>query len=346
MKIETQDFGKADNGEAVTKYICTNNKGSRLVLTDYGAIIVAVEVPDRDGKLTNVTLGFDKLDGYLARHPYFGATVGRYANRIAKGQFSLNGKSYDLAKNNGPNHLHGGLQGFDKQMWKAEQITGADGVGIKFSRTSPDGEEGYPANLQVAVTYTLNDDNELKMEYTATTDQDTVLNLTNHCYWNLSGAGSGTILDHELTLQSDHYLAVDDTLIPTGEMAKVSGTPMDFTTTHAIGERIEAVGGDPGGYDHCYVVRGEAGKLRLAARVVDPKSGRVMEVLTTQPGIQLYSGNFLDGSAAGNHNPQRAAFCLETQHYPDSPNQAAFPTTVLKPGETFHQVTVHRFSAK
>ena len=317
-----------------------------IKLIDYGANVVSVEVPDRDGKFANVTLSFDKIDGYLQRHPYFGATVGRYCNRIAKGKFSLNGKEYSLATNNGPNHLHGGENGFDRQMWAAQTIETDDAVGVKFTRTSPDGEEGYPGNVQVSVLYTINNKNELTMEFEATTDAATPVNLTNHCYWNLAGAGSGDILGHELTIESDHYLAVDDTLIPTGELTSVAGSPFDFTSPHTIGERIKQIDSDPVGYDHCYVLRSQNGKLALAAKAKDPKSGRVMEVYTTQPGIQLYSGNFLDGTPAGNGFQQYNAFCLETQHYPDSPNQSKFPSTILKPGETFKHTTVHRFSVE
>lgn len=344
MRIEKSSFGKAEDGQAVSMFTCTNEHGLVLKLIDYGAIVVAMETPDRNGRLANVNLGFSKLDGYLQRHPYFGSTVGRFCNRIAKGKFSLNGKDYKLATNNGANHLHGGEKGFDKQMWKAAEVKMADAVGVKFSRRSPDGEEGYPGNLDVTVTYTLTNANELKVEFTATTEQPTVLNLTNHNYWNLAGAGSGTILNHELTLTADKYLPVDDGLIPTGELADVKGTPLDFTSAHKIGERIKQIKADPVGYDHCFALRSQNGSLALAARAKDPSSGRVMEILTTQPGIQFYSGNFLDGSAGNGGYKQYEGFCLETQHYPDSPNQPKFPTAILKPGETFKQTTVHRFS--
>ena len=346
MSIEKESFGKTTDGKDVSIYVCKNANGSTIRLIDYGANVVSVEVPDRDGKFANVTLSFDKIDGYLQRHPYFGATVGRYCNRIANGKFSLNGKEYSLATNNGPNHLHGGENGFDRQMWAAQTIETDDAVGVKFTRTSPDGEEGYPGNVQVSVLYTINNKNELTMEFEATTDAATPVNLTNHCYWNLAGAGSGDILGHELTIESDHYLAVDETLIPTGELTSVAGSPFDFTSPHTIGERIKQIDSDPVGYDHCYVLRSQNGKLALAAKAKDPKSGRVMEVYTTQPGIQLYSGNFLDGTPAGNGFQQYNAFCLETQHYPDSPNQSKFPSTILKPGETFKHTTVHRFSVE
>ena len=347
MKITSSPFGKTSDGEKVTLYTCTNANGLVLKMIDYGAIVVSVDVPDKNGELANVNLGFDKLDGYIQRHPYFGATVGRFCNRIAGGKFSVGDEEYTLAKNNGPNHLHGGLKGFDKQMWKVKKLKQDGGVGLKFSRTSPDGEEGYPGNLDVNVVYTLTNENELKVEFTAKTDKATAINLTNHNYWNLAGAGAGTILDHELEVMSDHYLAVDDTLIPTGKLADVKGTPLDFTKPHKIGERIKQIKADPVGYDHCYALRNQdSSKLALAARVKEPTSGRVMEIYTTQPGIQLYSGNFLDGSEGGNGYKQYEGFCLETQHYPDSPNQPDFPSVILKPGEKFAQTTVHRFSAE
>ncbi len=320
--------------------------GTVLKLTDYGAIVVALEVADRNGKRENVTLGFDNLKGYQQRHPYFGATVGRFCNRIAQGKFTLDGKEYTLATNNDPNHLHGGDKGFDRYVWDAEEVEAANGLGIKFSRTSKDGEEGYPGNLSVSVVYFLSNDNELRVEFTATTDAATPVNLTNHSYWNLGGAGSGPVLGHELMLAADKYLPVDDSLIPTGELADVSGTPLDFTKAKKIGADLDKLGGDPGGYDHCYALRSQDGSLALAARVKDAKSGRVMEILTTQPGIQFYTGNFLDGTEVSGGFAKHHAFCLETQHYPDSPNQPAFPTTVLRPGDTFKQVTVHRFSVE
>lgn len=346
MTIQRSDFGKTPDGQTVSRFTISNSHGLRLVLSDYGAHVVAVETPDRDGKLANVTLSFDTLEGYLQRHPFFGSTVGRFCNRIARGQFTLNGKTYQLATNNGPNHLHGGEAGFDRKVWTAETFEKDGEAGVRFTRTSPDGEEGYPGNVQVVAVYSLNEKNEVTMHFEATTDATTVVNLTNHCYWNLGGAGSGQVLDHQLMLAADHYLAVDETLIPTGELAPVEGTPMDFTESIAIGSRIAKVGSDPTGYDHCYVVRPNAGELRLAARVEDPKSGRVMEILTTQPGIQFYTGNFLDGSAGNGGFGKHDAFCLETQHYPDAPNHPEFPSTELKPGEKFSATTVHRFSTK
>lgn len=349
MSIEKSAYGKTKDGDSVSLFTCTNESGLVLTLTDYGATVVSVETPDKAGKLANITLGFKSLDGYLQRHPYFGSTVGRYGNRIAKGKFSLDGKEYKLATNNGPNHLHGGVKGFDAQMWKAEQIKAADSVGVKFTLKSPDGDEGYPGTLDVWVTYTLTNANELVMAYEAKTDKPTVLNLTNHNYWNLGGAGSGDILKHVLTLTADKYLPIDTTSIPLGEPAPVKGTVMDFTEPHAIGERIAELKKDDNGtrgYDHCYVLRGQDGKLALAARVKDPASGRVMEVYTTEPGIQLYTGNFLGGGEGEAGYKQHDAFCLETQHYPDSPNQPKFPSTVLKPGQTFKSTTKHLFKVE
>lgn len=343
MRVTKTPFGKTSAGREIDLYTCVNQQGLVLKLTNYGAIVVAMETPDKAGKLANITLGFDNLAGYEQRHPYFGSTVGRYCNRIALGKFTLDGQEYTLAANNGPNHLHGGEVGFDKVVWEASPVESADEVGVAFRYTSPDGEEGYPGALQVVARYTLNNQNELRVDFEATTDKATVLNLTNHCYWNLAGAGAGSIQGHELQLSADHYLAVDETLIPTGELAEVAGTPLDFRDAKPIGRDLAQIKADPVGYDHCFVVRGEAGSMRLAARVVDPASGRVMEIETTQPGIQFYTGNFLDGSEGNGGFKQYEAFCLETQHYPDSPNHPEFPTTVLRPGETFRQSTIHRF---
>jgi aldose 1-epimerase len=340
MTLERTPFGKTSDGKSVDLFTLTNSSGNIVQLTNYGAILVSVQVPDRDGKRANVNLGFDDLKGYLGEHPFFGASVGRYANRIAKGKFSLAGKSYTLAVNNGPNHLHGGTQGFDKQVWQAEELRSADSVGVRFTLRSPDGQEGYPGNLDVTAEYTWNDDNELAYTFKAKTDAATVLNLTNHAYWNLAGAGHGDVLEHVLQLDCEHYVAVDETLIPTGEIPKVAGTPLDFRQPHAVGERIEKLPATKG-YDHCFVVDGAAGQLRSCAVVRDPSSGRVMEISTTQPGVQLYTANHL-GAPWGQHG----AFCLETQHFPDSPNHPEFPTTQLNPEETFSETTVHRFSVK
>jgi aldose 1-epimerase len=342
-------FGTTKDGTPITVYTLINNRGLKARLIDYGATLISVETPDKNGKLANITLGFPNPDGYLQRHPYFGSTVGRYGNRIAGGKFKLDGKEYTLATNNGPNHLHGGLKGFDAVVWKAQPLKEPSAVGVQFTYRSKDGEEGYPGNLDVTVSYSLTNNSELKIDYAAKTDKATVLNLTNHAYWNLAGAGSGDILKHELTINADKYLPIDDTSIPTGKPADVKGTPFDFTSPHAIGERIGELKKEPHqtkGYDHCYVLRGQAGKLELAARAKDPASGRVMEVFTTEPGVQLYCGNFLGGGAGEGGYKQHDAFCLETQHYPDSPNQPQFPTTVLRTGETFKSTTVHKFSVE
>jgi aldose 1-epimerase len=346
MSIEKTSIGKTPEGTEVHQYTLANAAGLRIRVMTYGATLTTVEVPDRNGKLGVITLSLDSLDGYLAGHPYFGSVVGRYANRIAKGKFTLDGAEHTLAVNNGPNHLHGGLKGFDKLVWKAETEFGDDCATVAFSLTSPDGDEGYPGKLEATARYCLNNRNELKMEYTATTDKTTHVNLTNHAYWNLAGAGSGDVLGHVLMLNADRCLPVDDGLIPLGELAPVEATPMDFTRPETIGSRIERVAG---GYDHCYVLNKTEGKeFSLAARVVEPKSGRVMEIHTTQPGIQLYTGNFLDGSltVAGRPCEKHYAFCLETEHFPDSPNRPEFPTTVLRPGEKYHEVTVHKFGVQ
>ncbi|MEO8268784.1 MAG: aldose epimerase family protein [Aureliella sp.] len=340
MNLARTPFGKTDDGSSVEMFTLTNSAGNLVQLTNYGAILVSVQVPDRDGKRANVNLGFDNLKGYLDGHPYFGASVGRYANRIAKGKFSLDGRDYTLAVNNGPNHLHGGLVGFDKQVWQAEELRNRDSVGVRFTLHSPDGQEGYPGNLDITAEYTWNNDNELAYTLEAKTDAATVLNLTNHAYWNLAGAGSGDVLEHVLQLKCDKYVAVDDTLIPTGDISKVDGSPLDFREPHALGERIAELP-DTKGYDHCYVVDGAAGELRSCAVMRDPSSGRVMEISTTQPGVQLYTANHL-GAPWGQHG----AFCLETQHYPDSPNHPDFPTTRLNPGETFSETTVIRFKVE
>lgn len=347
MSNEKEPFGKTPEGAEVDLYTLTNANGLRVKIMTYGATITSVEVPDRDGRLANVTLSLDSLDNYLKEHPYLGSTVGRYANRIAKGKFSIGGKEYTLATNNGPNHLHGGRKGFDKVVWKAEPIEGEDFVGVKFSYESPDGEEGYPGLLSVKVTYSLTNDNELRMDYEAETDKPTVVNLTNHTYWNLAGGGKGDVLDHLLTLNADRFLPIDDGLIPLGELMPVGDTPMDFTHPTTIGSRIEQV---EGGYDHCYVLNKSDGDTEptFVAKITEPGSGRIMEIFTTQPGVQLYTGNFLDGTLSGGGKAfkQYYGFCLETQHYPDSPNRPEFPSTLLTPGEKFRQTTVHKFSVE
>lgn len=342
MAIEKKPFGNTADGKAVTLFRLTNDAGNVVELIDYGAIVVSIQVPDKNGKKTNVTAGFSNIDGYLQRHPYFGATVGRFCNRIAKGKFTLEGKTYSLATNNGPNHLHGGEIGFDKRMWQVAEVKSDTSVGLKFTYVSPDGEEGYPGTLTTVAEYRWDNNNCLTLDLSATTDKSTVLNLTNHAYFNLGGVGSGTIHNHELVLSCDQYLPVDENMIPTGSTADVKGTALDFTTPHKIGERIGQLT-STNGYDHCFVVRGAAGQMRAAAKVVDPASGRTMEIKTTQPGVQLYTGNFLDGGAGNAGYKTHEAFCLETQHYPDAPNQPSFPTTVLKPNEKFHQVTTFTF---
>lgn len=341
--VQKEIFGKTTDGEPVEIYTIKNSNGLRARVMTWGAGLVEMRVPDRDGKVADVTLGFDSLDGYLKRHPYFGTTTGRYANRIAKGEFTLDGKTYTLAKNNGANHLHGGLKGFDMRNWKAESTAN----GVRFTYTSADGEEGYPGTLKAAITYTLTDKNELRLDYEATTDKPTVVNLTNHAYWNLAGAGAGDILGHELTLVPTRFTPVDETSIPTGKIEPVAGGPMDFTKPKTIGRDFEKV---PGGYDHNYVIDTKKSEsLTLAAEARDAASGRTMKVFTTEPGIQFYTGNFLDGSVIGKGGvayKKNFGFCLETQHFPDSPNRPDFPTTVLRPGETFRSTTVYEFSSK
>ena len=306
-----------------------------------------VDAPDRNGKLANVVLGFDNLNAYVNHTAHFGSTIGRYGNRIAKGKFTLDGKQYTLETNNGPNHLHGGSKGFDHQLWNAQQVQTPDAYGVKFTYVSKDGEANYPGTLTATATYWLTKDNALKIDYTATTDKNTVVNLTNHAYWNLGGAKSGDILDEKLLVNADKYLAVDNTLIPTGEMVDVKGSVMDFTKERAFRPGVEELKKQGNlGYDHCYVLRGPAGKLELAAAARDPNSGRIMEVWTDQPGVQVYTGNHLDGGAINGGFPPYSAFCLETQHFPDSPNHPQFPSTVLKPGEEFKSTTVYKFKTE
>ncbi len=336
--ISKQPFGATQEGTAVTLFTLTNSNGCKVGLIDYGAIITMVSVPDREGKMANVNVNFPTVDGYLGRHAYLGSTVGRFCNRIAKGKFSLDGKDYDLVVNNGPNHLHGGTIGFDKLMWAAEEIDGDGLSGIRFQATSPDGQEGYPGTLTLTAEYTFSDKDELTYTFKAETDQPTVNNMMNHSYWNLSGTDSGkNVFDHRVQLNCDRYLEVDDTLIPTGKLADPEGTPLDFRQLSRIGDRIDQLPATKG-YEHCFVINGEAGQLRRAGTVVDKSSGRCMEVLTTQPGVQLYTGNHLSGE----HKPY-SGLCLETQHYPDSPNRDEFPSTRLDPGQQFEETTVHRF---
>jgi aldose 1-epimerase len=346
MTITKTTFGRTEEGQPVDLYTLTNANGMMVKITNYGGIVTALMVPDKNGKLDDVVLGFDTFEKYLAGHPYFGAIVGRYGNRIAKGKFILNGVEYKLATNNGENHLHGGIKGFDKVVWKAEQIKKENEVGIKLIYLSKDGEEGYPGNLSCVVIYTLTNNNELKIQYEAETDKSTPVNLTHHSYFNLKGTnfrGFGNILGHVLTIHADRFTPVDEGLIPTGELKSVKDTAMDFTRPKAIGERIKEV---KGGYDHNYVLNNWDGSLRLAASVSEPTSGRVMDVLTTEPGIQFYSGNFLDGSITGKNGTiynKHDGFCLETQHFPDSPNQPAFPSVILEPGKKYTHTTIYRF---
>jgi aldose 1-epimerase len=356
-KITQKSFGRMPDGTNVTLYTLTNAGGAEVQITNYGGAVVSLKMPDKNGKLDDVVLGFDTLPGYLQQgNPYFGALIGRYGNRIAKGKFTLDGATYNLAVNNGPNSLHGGKKGFDKVVWTASPVApSANGaVGLELSYQSLDGEEGYPGSLYVKVAYTLTQDNALKIDYTATTDKTTVLNLTNHAYFNLNGAGSGDILDHVVQINADRITPVDENLIPTGELKSVAGTPFDFRQPMAIGARIDQDEQQikyGGGYDHNFVLNGASGTGMpfLAARVLAPKSGRVMEVLTTEPGVQFYTGNFLDGTLKGKGGKtykKRYAFCLETQHFPDSPNHPSFPSTTLKPGETYQQTTIYRFSTE
>ena len=344
--IETSDFGSLD-GETVRRFTLTNASGANVGIIEYGGIVVSLEVPDRDGTLGDVVLGYDNLAAYVADTPYFGAITGRYANRIAKGRFELDGTVYELPVNNGPNSLHGGIKGFDKVIWKGTPTASGDGVEMVY--VSADGEEGYPGELSSKVTYTWTDDSELKIDYEATTDKPTVINLTNHSYFNLKDGGASSILEHEMMINADTYTPVDETSIPTGEIAALDGTPLDFRTSTAIGARIgdehEQLGFGAG-YDHNYVVNPSDEGRALAATVHDPHSGRAMDVLTDEPGIQFYSGNFLDGHHVGKGGvayEHRNGLCLETQHYPDSPNQPDFPSTVLRPGETYETTTVYRF---
>lgn len=346
-KMQKQSFGKTEDGQQTDLYILTNKNGVEAAITSYGGTVVSLKVPDRNGKIDDVVLGYDKLEDYAAGKAYIGATVGRYANRIAHAKFTLDGVTYTLAKNDGDNHLHGV---FNKRVWNAKDVSSSDGQALELSYLSKDGEDGYPGNLSVKVVYRLTDQNELKIDYSATTDKDTVLNLTNHCYFNLAGQGNGDILQTQLMIRADRFTPVDATLIPTGELRSVKGTPFDFTTSTVIGARIEQNDEQlklGKGYDHNWVLNNATpGYLFAAAQAYDPHSGRLLEVSTTEPGLQLYTGNFLDGirGKAGKVYNRRNAFCLETQHFPDSPNHPKFPTSELKAGETYHQVTVFKFS--
>lgn len=345
--VRSEAFGKTADGKPVELYTLTNANGIEVRAITYGAIITSLKVPDRSGRVADVVLGFDTLDGYIKDHPYFGAIIGRYANRIAKGRFTLEGRTYTLATNNGPNHLHGGNKGFDKAVWNAAPVPGQSAVA--FTRISPDGEEGYPGSLTVRVTYTLTDKNELAVDYHATTDKATPVNLSHHSYFNLAGDGAGDILGHELMIDADRYTPVDTALIPTGAIAPVQGTPFDFRKPTVIGARIDQPNEqlkNGKGYDHNWVLTRRGAGLQPAARLTDPASGRTLDIATTEPGMQFYSGNFLDGTLtgkAGHVYKHRAGLCLETQHFPDSPNQPKFPSTILKPGEEYRSKTVFTF---
>jgi aldose 1-epimerase len=351
-----KSFGSLPDGRQTHLYTLENARGFRADISDFGGIVVNLFVPDKNGRLADVSLGFDNAPQYLKESPYFGALIGRYGNRIASGQFTLDGQTYTLATNNAPGgipcSLHGGKVGFDKVLWTAQPTVRDGNPTLVLTYVSRDGEEGYPGNLTAEVTYTVTPQNELRIDYQATTDRATPVNLTNHTYFNLQGEGEGTVLDHVLTLRASRTTPVNAGLIPTGEIVPVAGTPLDFTSPHAIGERIGAENEQlhfAGGYDHNWVLDKPPGELALAATVYEPKSGRVMEVLTTEPGVQFYSGNFLDGSLTGKSGkkyPKRGGLCLETQHFPDSPNHPNFPSTILRPGETLRSTTVYRFGAK
>jgi len=347
MNIHTESFGRTPEGEEVFLYTLTSTKGLRVRIINYGAIVVSMTVPDRHGKLDDVLLGHDSLDHYLQRGGCAAAVIGRYANRIGNARFTLDGVEYKLAANNGPNHLHGGRKGFDRMVWKQEEATASeDRAWVKLSYLSKDGEEGYPGNLQCTVTYTLTNDDEFRIDYEAETDKKTVVNLTNHAYWNLAGQGSSDVFGHELMINASRFTVVDKGLIPTGVTASVVDTPLDFLSPKKIGSRIRQLSN---GYDHNYIIDGRPGELKLCARVREPHTGRVMEVYTTEPGVQLYTANHMNGSLLGKGDKayvKHAAFCLETQHYPDSPNKPEFPSTVLEPGKKFTSRTVHKFSTK
>lgn len=349
--ITRQPFGTVE-GNAVHLFTLTNARGMRAAITNYGGIVIELWVPDRHGRLADVVLGYPTVQHYVKDSPYFGAIIGRYGNRIGRARFVLGGKEYRLAANDHGNHLHGGIKGFDKVIWKAQPALTAEGPRLALSYLSKDGEEGYPGNLHVTVTYHLTDDNALDIQYQATTDKPTPVNLTNHSYFNLRGQGEGDILGHELLLHAHRFTPVDAELIPTGDLRPVEGTPFDFRTPVAIGKRIDQPDEQlrfGRGYDHNFVLDNPPGRLGLAARVREPTTGRVMEVLTTEPGIQFYSGNFLDGTHVGKGGKvyrHRFGFCLETQHFPDSPNKPQFPSTILQPGQEYRSRTVYRFSVQ
>jgi aldose 1-epimerase len=343
-------WGKMTTGEAVELFTLKNAKGVSVQIATFGGTLVSFKGPDRSGRVDEVTLGFDTPEPYIKGSPFFGALVGRYGNRIGGGRFTLDGQTYELPKNNGPNTLHGGTKGFDKVLFKGREVKTPHGPGVELLYSSPDGDQGFPGTLTVKVVYALGDDSGLRIDYEATTDKPTVVNLTNHAYFNLAGSAGTDILGHRLFIDADRFTVVDAGLIPTGELRPVAGTPFDFRQPTPIGARIDAKDEQlafGGGYDHNYVLNGAMGALRLVARATEPGSGRVLEVLTTEPGIQFYSGNFLDGSVVGRGGkayPKRSGFCLETQHFPDSPNQPSFPSTVLRPGQTYKTTTIYRLT--
>lgn len=351
-RVTRAPFGTLPDGTPVELFTVTNRNGVEIRAITYGGIILSIRVPDREGRLDDIVLGYDTVAEYARNNaPYFGAIIGRYGNRIAKGRFAIDGTTYKLATNNGPNHLHGGVKGFDKVVWRGEPIENEQGAGVVLTYTSPDGEEGYPGTVKARVTYLVTDRNELSVEYEAVTDKATHINLTQHSYFNLAGQGARDVLDHVLQIRADRYTPVDATLIPTGELAPVAGTPFDFRQPTPIGARINQ--DHPQlrhglGYDHNFVLARSAGGLQPAARVFEPTTGRTLEIATTEPGIQFYSGNFLDGTITGKEGrvyQKRYGFCLETQHYPDSPNQPGFPSTLVRPGETYRSKTVFTFAA-
>ena len=349
--ISKESFGLIGDRE-VFLYTMKNDKDMSVSITNYGGIITSIQVPDQKGNIDDVVLGFDNLEQYLDEHPYFGAIIGRYGNRIANGRFELEGKSYNLAINNGPNSLHGGINGFDKKVWKAQEINKENNIGLRLSTKSEDGEEGYPGTLDVVVTYTLTEENELIIEYQASTDRPTIINLTNHSYFNLNGEGNGDVMDHLLTLKANYYTPVDSTLIPTGQIEDVKGGPFDFTISKTIRQNINANDTQiqyGGGYDHNFVLDENLSFSKPKVTVYHPISRRKLEVFTTEPGVQFYTGNFLDGSLIGKRGKaynKRFGFCLETQHFPDSPNQPSFPSTVLTPKKDYRSTTIYKFSTE
>ncbi len=352
FKIEKSVFGKTADGTVVYLYTLSNSNDMTVKITNYGGIVNSILVPDKNGKIGDVVLGFDSLSSYETKSPYFGALIGRYGNRIAKGKFTLDGNDYQLPTNDGPNSLHGGTKGFDKRVWEPKEIMGPDSVGLELTYLSKDGEEGYPGNLKVRVEYSLNNNNELRIDYHAVTDKKTIVNLTHHSYFNLKDDGKSDIYSHLLKINADYYTPIDSTLIPTGEIVPVENTPFDFRNFTPIGKRIHEDNQQlkfAGGYDHNFVLRGKNGEMKMAAEVKEDSTGRTLEVWTDQPGLQFYSGNFLNGTLIGKYGIKyvhRSAFCLESQHFPDSPNEPKFPSTVLNPGDTYHTTTIYKFGVE